>query len=86
MNGTHEAHAMFATRPMRLQRVRLLGSANLVQWRALSLSAALQNQNILRRGRWGRVSPGDDDGPFPESWPVIPAGEARFDTGPPGNV
>src|SRR6266849_2981858 len=33
MNGTHEAHAMFATRLMRLQRVRLLGSANLVQWR-----------------------------------------------------
>lgn len=26
---------------------------------------------------------GDDDEPFPDSWPVITAGEARFDTGPP---
>jgi hypothetical protein len=30
--------------------------------------------------------PGDDDEPFPDSWPVISAGEARFDTGPPGKV
>ena len=29
---------------------------------------------------------GDDDEPFPDSWPVISAGEARFDTGPPGKV
>ena len=30
--------------------------------------------------------PGDDAAPFPDSWPVISAGEARFDTGPPGKV
>jgi hypothetical protein len=29
---------------------------------------------------------GDDDDPFPDSWPVISAGEARFDTGPSGKV
>lgn len=28
----------------------------------------------------------DDDEPFPDSWPVMSAGEARFDTGPPGKV
>jgi hypothetical protein len=26
--------------------------------------------------------PGDDDEPFPDSWPVISACDARFDTGP----
>ena len=30
--------------------------------------------------------PVDDDEPFPDSWPLISAGEARFDTGPPGKV
>ena len=30
--------------------------------------------------------PGDDDEPFLDSWPVISAGEARFNTGPPGKV
>lgn len=36
----------------------------------------------------GEFPPGDDDEPFSDtgSWPVISAGEARFDTGPPGNV
>lgn len=35
----------------------------------------------------GYVFPGgDDDEPFPDNWPVISAGEARFDTGPPGKV
>ena len=28
----------------------------------------------------------DDDEPPPDSWPLISAGEARFDTGPPGKV
>ena len=37
---------------------------------------------ILRLGRW---EPGDDES-FPDSWSVTSAGEARFDTGPPGNV
>jgi hypothetical protein len=63
---------------------------------ALSLSAAFHRTRtssirgrllaILSRGRWGRVSLGDDDEPFPDSWPVISAGEARFDTGLPGKV
>jgi hypothetical protein len=30
--------------------------------------------------------PAGDEEPFPDSWPVISAGEARFDTGPPGKV
>jgi hypothetical protein len=30
--------------------------------------------------------PGDDDKPFPDSWPVKSAGEVRFDTGPPEKV
>ena len=30
--------------------------------------------------------PEDDDESFSDSWPVVSAGEARFDTGPPGKV
>jgi len=30
--------------------------------------------------------PGDDAEPFADSWPAISAGEAMFDTGPPGKV
>ena len=34
----------------------------------------------------GELPAGDEDDPFPDNWPVISAGEARFETGPPGKV
>jgi hypothetical protein len=33
-----------------------------------------------------KLLPGEDDKHLPDCWPVISAGEARFDTGQPGKV
>ena len=73
-DSTHEAHVALMLHDA---RVACLVFANPVQRRLRYLfrlrprtgTSSIRRRwlAILRRGRWGRVSPGDDDEPFPDS-------------------
>jgi hypothetical protein len=83
-DGTHEAHAAFVRRDIRVtprkRRAALLQFANPVKRRLRPRTTVAVGLACFP------VDDGDELELFVDSWPVMSAGDARFDTGGPGKT